>query len=59
MNYPLPNNLEWWKIFGVKFEDMEYIMATILELYEMKGDDGKPGVSTQYVEKIVKDILYA
>lgn len=35
MDYPLPRNLEWWKIFGVKFEDMEYVVSAVLELYEI------------------------
>lgn len=50
MDYPLPN-LEWWKIFGVKFEDMEYVMADILNLYQ------QPKINGDSVEAIVKSLL--
>ncbi|CDW77457.1 cyclin l1 [Stylonychia lemnae] len=53
MNYPLPQNLEWWKIFGVKFEDIEYVVASILELYEVHTNDT---ISTLYVEGVIKGI---
>ena len=33
LDYPLPNDLEWWRVFGVKAEDMEYAAASILEVY--------------------------
>jgi hypothetical protein len=33
MNFPLPK-LEWWKIFGVIIEDINYVSAEILNLYK-------------------------
>jgi len=28
------SHLLWWKIFGVTFEDLSYVAASILELYQ-------------------------
>ena len=50
MNYPLPKSLEWWKIFGVRFLDMQYVMASILELYDLSSDP----ITTEYVESTIK-----
>jgi hypothetical protein len=31
--------MEWWKVFGANKEDMEYICADILNLYETPSID--------------------
>eukprot|EP00347_Sterkiella_histriomuscorum_P007354 403349268 len=59
MNYPFPKGIEWWKIFGVKFEDIEYVSASILELYKIcsTSDNQQLSITAQYVEGVVKGVL--
>lgn len=49
-DYPLPPH-PWWKIFGVTLEDIEYVAASILELYAPTSS-----VSWDYIDSVTKDI---
>jgi hypothetical protein len=58
IDYPLPE-LEWWKIFGVKFEDIQYVCSSLIELYQMEGEPGIKKISSQYIEKVLQGIQEA
>lgn len=57
LNYPFPSEpqtkewLPWWKIFGASLEDIEYVAASILELYTTSF---AKDVTWDYVETVTK-----
>lgn len=57
INYPFPSDphsnewLPWWKIFGASIEDIEYVAASILELY---ASPFAKDVTWEYVDSLTK-----
>mmetsp|Transcript_48815 Transcript_48815/g.35930 ORF Transcript_48815/g.35930 Transcript_48815/m.35930 type:complete len:80 (+) Transcript_48815:773-1012(+) len=39
LKFPLPA-LEWWKVFGANLEDIKYVCADVMNLFEMERIDG-------------------
>ncbi|TNV79459.1 hypothetical protein FGO68_gene433 [Halteria grandinella] len=56
VDYPFPSDpetkhwLPWWTIFGASIEDMEYVTASILEIYQ---PSFAQDVNPEYVERLL------
>ena len=59
LDYPFPSDpqtkqwLPWWKIFGASQEDIEYVVASILELYQTQFIDQ---TNWNFVDSVTRDL---
>lgn len=62
LEYPMPiepasgEQLPWWKIVGVSWEDLSYVAASILELYQEPFC--KEASSWEYIDTVTKDHMF-